>query len=151
MCYIITISTDKPDDLAVHNFDGIYFEKVDKPLFKSVLAYPNMYEIATMAQGSCSCHLRIFDEPLSKEMGFCELQDWLGESDDDDDILRTRSLFEFIKELVNQGFKVDSFVSWNDDSPSEIGEYHTKKVPVNTLPKEQFAFFEHWYFEYIMD
>lgn len=145
MCYILTISTNSPEDLSKFNDGHLFFEKIDNTLKKSVLRYPNQYEIATMAKGSCSCHLRIFDEDLSKEMGFCELQDWLDE-EEDADILATRRLFEIIKTIVNQGFKVDSFLSWNDEMPSKINR---SQVSVNELDTSHFVLFENAYFDYI--
>lgn len=145
MCYILTLSTDSPEDLAKFNDEHLFFEKTDKPQHTNLLRYAHQYEIATMQKGNCSCHLRIFDEDLSKEVGFCVLQDWLNE-EKDDDILATRRLFEIVKSLVNQGYKVDSVMLWNDDIPATIKNI---QVPVNELQTSHFAFFENTHFEYI--
>ena len=144
MCNTLTISTDYPKDLAKFDDKHLFFEKTDKSLLDNILHYSHKYEIATLEKGCCSCHLRVFDEDLAKEIGFCELQDWLDEKEDEE-ILATRRLFEIIKEIVNQGFKVDSFMSWNDDIPEKINAI---QVLVNELPKEHFALFENAYFDY---
>lgn len=144
MCYILTLSTDSPEDLAKFNDEHLFFEKTDKPQHTNLLRYAHQYEIATMEKGSCSCHLRVFDESLSKEVGFCALQDWLDE-EEDADILATRRLFEIIKTLVNQGYKVDSLMLWNDETPAHIKNI---PVPVNEVEASHFAFFENTHFEY---
>ena len=79
MCNTLTISTDYPKDLAKFDDEHLFFEKTDKSSLDNILHHPHKYEIATLAKGGCSCHLRIFGEDLAKEIGFCELQDWLDE------------------------------------------------------------------------
>ena len=145
MCNTLTISTDYPKDLAKFDDEHLFFEKTDKSSLDNILHHPHKYEIATLAKGGCSCHLRIFGEDLAKEIGFCELQDWLDEQEQDEDNMATWRYFEIIKEIVNQGFKVDSFMSWNDDIPEKINAI---QVFVNELPKGHFALFENAYFDY---
>lgn len=145
MCYTLTLSTDSPEDLAKFNDGHLFFEKTNTSHTANPLRYAHQYEIATMQKGNCSCHLRVFDEDLSKEMGFCALQDWLDEKEDAD-VLATRRLFEILKSLVNQGYKVDSLMLWNDETPAHIKNI---PVPVNEVEVSHFAFFENTHFEYI--
>ena len=60
MCNTLTISTDYPKDLAKFDDEHLFFEKTDKSSLDNILHHPHKYEIATLAKGGCSCHLRIF-------------------------------------------------------------------------------------------
>ncbi|MFK8268286.1 hypothetical protein [Capnocytophaga cynodegmi] len=145
MCYILIISTDFPKDLALYNSENLFFEKMQNPS-KVNLKYPYCYEVATMAPNSCSCHLRIFEQNLAQDIGFCELQDWLEEKDNDENILNTQLLFKIIKNIVNEGFKVDSFLYWNGEEP--IAQQKIE-VNLNQTDETHFALFENTYFNYL--
>ena len=153
MCYILIISTDMPKDLACYNQDNLFFEKIENPtkeISKLDLIYPNRYEVSTMQPKNCSCYLRIFDQHLAKEIGFCQLQDWLDEQEDED-IINTRLLLTIIKDIINQGFKVDSYLSWNyiDTKETERLMPDRIQVNVNQIDQSHFALFEGVYFDYI--
>lgn len=146
MCYELIISTNSDTDLSTLNQPNIYFEKLDKKDHCHNLRYHHQYHIATMCPNCCSCHIRAFDFDLAKKFNFefMPFQDWYEELDENFD--NARFLFQVIKNLVNQGFGVDSFLCWNGDE----NETPTKlmNVKVNEVIKEHFVFFEYVYFCY---
>ncbi|MDO5106073.1 hypothetical protein [Capnocytophaga sp.] len=147
MCYVLTLSTDLPEDLAKFDTETLFFEKIDPKNGENrrkILKYPHQYEIATMAKNNCSCHLRIFEQDLALEVGFCPLQDWL-EEEEDDDTLRTREFFGIVKQILAKGYHIDSYVSWNGD---ESAVNQQLIVKTNDISEAHFALFSDFYFEY---
>lgn len=146
MCYELIISTNSDTDLSILNQPNIYFEKLDNERHSSNLKYGNQYRIATMQPNGCGCHIRNFCFELAKDFNFefMPFQDWYEELDEDFD--NAQFLFQVIKNLVNQGFGVDSFLCWSGDeneTPDKL-----MNVKVNEVIKEHFAFFENVYFDY---
>lgn len=148
MCYVLTISTDMPDDLTKFDSETLFFERIDPKNGgnqRKILKHPYQYEIATMAKGSCSCscHLRIFEQDLALELGFCPLQNWFEE--EGDDTHRTCGFFDIVKQILAKGCQIDGYVSWNGD---ESAVNQNIIVQTNDIPAEYFALFSNFYFEY---
>ncbi len=146
MCYELIISTNYPDDLSRLNQPNIYFEKLQKDNLCQNLKYPYQYRIATMCPNGCSCSLRIFGFDMAEAFNFefMPYQDWYEELNKDFD--NAQFLFQVIKNLVNQGFNVDSFLAWNGEENNPI--LKTMVVKVNQTVKENFAFIHDVYFNY---
>lgn len=148
MCNELIISTDAPFDLAKFNQKDVYFEQTVSDEDKVNVKYPYVYHMATFAPRGCSCDFRYWGSDLagSFDFEFQELQDWMEELPDDDKILNTRFLFQVIKNLVNQGYSVDSYNAWFDEMAHKPDGY--KIVKVNEIDKEKFTFFYGYYFDY---
>ena len=146
MCYELIISTNYNGDLSSLNQPNVYFKKLDKKDNCQNLKYANQYHIATMCPNGCSCHIRNFCFEFAKDFNFefMPFQDWYEELNEDFD--NARFLFQVIKNLVNQGFGVDSFLCWSGDKnviPDKL-----MNIKVNEVIKEHFVFFEYVYFHY---
>lgn len=148
MCNELIISTDAPFDLAKFNQKDVYFEQTVPDEDKVNVKYPHVYRLATYMPNCCSCGFRHWGADLTGSFNFefQELQDWIDELPDDDNILNTHFLFQVIKNLVNQGCSVDSYTAWNGEMADKpVGE---KIIKVNKLDKEKFTLFEGYYFDY---
>lgn len=149
MCNELIISTNAPFDLAKFDTVGVYFEKDVPNKNKVNLKYSNVYRLATYAPNNCSCFFRYWQDDLlidSFKGEFQDLQEWLDENPNDDHIINTRFLFQVIKNLVNQGYCVDSFCSEFDIM--DITPTTAKIIKVNEIKKEKFTFFCNYYYEY---
>lgn len=145
MCYEVILSTTAPFDLAKFDQLDVYFEQTVSEENRIHLKYPHVYRLATYCPNCCSCGFRILDGEQF-DYQFVGLQDWMQEEDIDPDIINTRFLFQIIKNLVNQGFAVDTYtISGGDEQfPPE----KSLQVSVNTMKKFDFALFEYVYFDY---
>lgn len=148
MCNELIISTDAPFDLAKFNQKDVYFEQTVPDEDKVNVKYPHVYHLATFTPKGCSCGFRYWEENLAGSFNFefQELQDWMEEVPDDEYILNTRFLFQVIKNLVNQGYHVDSYNAWFDEMPYQPDGF--KIIKVNEVDKEKFTLFEGYYFDY---
>lgn len=146
MCYELVISTDYNDDLKKFNQPYVYFEKLSQEFHCKNLRHRHQYRIATMCQNCCSCSIRAFDYGTAQnfEFEFVPFQDWLEELDENFD--NTSIIFQTIKELVNQGACVDSFLDWCGDENNT--PLKSMNIDVNRTIKDNFAFFENIYFSY---
>ncbi len=145
MCNILMFSTNAPKELIPNELEGLFFV-ADLPKEETTnLQYEHSYRVATITPDNCSCGFRIFGDDFGQSVGFCPPQDWLDETDTDEDIINTRIFFEFIKTLVGQGFLVDSYVGWNDGK--EQAKYQ-QVVSIQEIKTEAFALFENYRFVY---
>ncbi|MBS9779400.1 MAG: hypothetical protein KGV51_02115 [Moraxellaceae bacterium] len=152
MCYELQISTNAPLDLTTLSKYKTYFEKlgnsyIDKPHIE--LRYKYCYRLAMVFPNNCSCGFRIYDEQLINEWGIeYYLNEYLQEEPNDSKFLDTLWLFQIIKNLVNQGYKVDSYVDEGYCFYDDVTADRKRIIQVNKINKKDFAFFESTYFNY---
>ncbi|MDO4895983.1 MAG: hypothetical protein Q3971_01365 [Moraxella sp.] len=149
MCFEVILSTNYPDDLSKFDTVGVYFEKIDN---HKMLKYPNHYRVATFLPKNCGCNFRIYDETtLTRDLEHNPnaLQEWHDETDDCDNVLNTKFLFQIIKNMVNQGYHLDSYVNdWDlvallDEPPNKCLD-----IDVNHIKKDDFLFYIGHYFDF---
>lgn len=111
MCYELSFSTDSPIDLTTLNSSEAFFEQITEEMNKDNLKYEYKYRLATSASGCCSCFLRTFEYDMVKELDFKQLQKWYEEEPDDMNVSNTKWLLKIIKDLVNDGYQVDTHIA----------------------------------------
>lgn len=74
-------------------------------------------------------------------------KEWLKEEADDIEVLNTYWLYEVIKKLINDGFKVDTYMSEGYMCLDPV--QHKKTININMINKSDFVFLEYYYFDYI--
>ncbi len=146
MCYELSFSTDSPTDLTTLNSSEAFFEQITEELNKDNLKYEYKYRLATSAPGCCSCFFRTFEYDMVKELNFKQLQKWYEEEPDDMNVSNTRWLLKIIKDLVNEGYQVDTHIAQGymaHDPPEE-----KQIIQVNDYNNGNFAFVECVYYDY---
>lgn len=137
MCYSIYLSTDSDQDLSSRNSDLVRFkqESIPEP-YHSQLRYPNQWYVGS--KSSCSCTFRHL---YSVEIGFGEPVEWYEE--DEPEIAATLTFIQVIRQILQQGFRVDGIDTWEGTQPEEIIEI---SVDLDDIGDEQFRFFENHHF-----
>ena len=146
MCYELSFSTDSPTDLTTLNSSEAFFEQITEELNKDNLKYEYKYRLATSAPGCCSCFFRTFEYDMVKELNFKQLQKWYEEEPDDMNVSNTRWLLKIIKDLVNEGYQVDTHIAQGymaHDPPEE-----KQIIQVNDYNNGNFAFVECVHYDY---
>ena len=90
------------------------------------------------SRSGCSCTFRHL---FSTELGFSEPVDWYEE--DESEIAATLSFIKIIRQLVENGQRVDCIDAWNDAKQDDILE---RVVNLKIVNDEQFRFFENHHF-----
>lgn len=147
MCHELQLSTNYPADLSTFNTLGVYFEKIANNIH---LKYSHHYRIATYAPQNCSCHLRIFDEQsLMQDLSINPnaLVDDYDEHPKDETVLNTKFVFQIIKNIINQGHHLDSYVNDWDITHNLPKKY--KNIDVNGINKDDFLFYDGQYFNFL--
>lgn len=146
MCYELSFSTDSPNDLTVYNSSEAFFEPITEERNKDNVSYKYTYRLATSAPGCCSCFFRTFEYDIVKELDFKQLQEWYEEEPDDMSVSNTKWLLKIIKNLVNEGYQVDTHIAqgyMSYDPPEE-----EKIIHINEYDSDNFAFIECVYYDY---
>lgn len=146
MCYNVMISTDCPLDLAKFNQMHVYFTQQIVEDDRVNLKYPKAYHLAIGHPNGCSCGFRIFDsEDLDGE--FQHPADMPSEIFDNEDVLNTHFLFQVIKNIVNAGYRVDSYITWYGDE--HLPPEKSITIHVNDIVKDDFSLWNHTYSNYV--
>lgn len=134
---MLLLSTDTAEDLSLRNDDLVSFSN-ELPLLaeRTLLAHPNQWFVGS--RGGCSCgfrHLHV----SSVALGFGEPEDWFPE--EPEDIEATLRLVAIVRELTEEGVKVDCIDAWghSSDSASLAG---TIDVDLSNMNDKAFRFFE---------
>jgi hypothetical protein len=141
MCYIVYISTDSDEDLAIRNSDLVRFKKVvDESIDPSIglLEFSNKWYVGSKSECSCT-----FRHLTSIELGFSEPQDWSKEEQDEIDA--TLELYEVLYELFSQGYKLDMIDRWVDSKREDL---KIIDVSLDSVPKKTFRLFENHKFRF---
>jgi hypothetical protein len=139
MCYAVYLSTDSPEDLAVHNSELVRFESLGVPSedpCAASLAFANRCYVGS--KSGCSCTFRHL---ASIELGFGEPEDWCKEEQDELDA--TRELYSVIASLLASGYSVDLLDRWEGAQPDDI---KTLDVALDEVSREAFRLFENHIF-----
>lgn len=141
MCNLILFSTDCEEDLASAG-GGLFIvepcEQDNPHKAEQYLQHPHKWQLICR-YGGCSCHFRRI---ITEEPGFMGPADWLPE--DDDDVESAAAFYDFAKELVNRGHRLDLVDVW-DSEPQFKG---TLDVSFERVSKQEFLFFEGFRFEF---
>lgn len=139
MCYSIYLSTDSSWDLSSENNELLHFKQdaIKEPA-RSILKHDHQWYVGS--KSGCSCTFRHL---YSIELGFDEPVDWYPE--DEDELAATLSFIKIVRQLVDQGHRVDSVDVWNEP-PGEV--LKRLDVNLNTVSNEQFRFFENCCFNF---
>ena len=146
MCYELSFSTDSPNDLTTLNSSEAFFEQITEEMNKDNLKYEYKYRLATSAPGCCSCFFRTFEYDMVKELDFKQLQKWYEEEPDDMNVSNTKWLLKIIKDLVNDGYQVDTHIAQGymaHDPPEK-----KQVIRINDYNDDNFAFVECVYYDY---
>ena len=137
MCYSIYLSTDSDQDLSAEDSDLVRYQKETVPEpYHSLLKNPHHWYVGSVS--GCSCAFRHL---YSTELGFSEPADWYVE--DEEAISATLMLIKIIRQLINQGYKVDCIDTWYGARREDITELI---VNLDHIADEQFRFFENHHF-----
>ena len=146
MCDVLVLSTDAPLDLTTLNTKTAFFEPSDDKRYIHNLQHKYKYRLATYAPENCSCHFRIIDYD-NKDECLADLQQWyFDEQPDDMEVINTEWLLGIIKNLVNQGSQVDTYVAqgYMEYDPA----LEQQVIKINDANMDNFAFIECIYYSY---
>ena len=146
MCYEFLLSTDAPLDLATLNSETAFFEPSSDERYIHNVKHKYKYRIATGAPNCCSCHFRIVDYDY-KDESLEYLQQWyFDEQPDDIEVINTQWLLDIIKNLVNQGYQVDTYVAqgYMEYDPT----LEQQVININDANMDNFTFIECIYYSY---
>lgn len=137
MCYSIFLSTDSSRDLSAENNELLEFkrETIGEP-FQSILQHEHQWYVGSKSRCSCT-----FRHLFSTELGFSEPVNWYPEGEDE--IEATLIFIKIIRQLVDQGCKVDCLNFWNDTIGDKFDQVN---VNLEIVSDEQFRFFENFHF-----
>ncbi len=141
MCYVLLLSTDYGGDLTSSNDELVRFSR-DVPDVPEVdnLAHPQRWYVGSKSE--CSCTFRHLHSP---ELGFGEAVDWFPE--EPDELEATRNFIRVVRDLVENGFKVDVIDAWGEKGyvDAEPGEM---EVDLAMMRDSEFRFVENYRFEF---
>ena len=146
MCYELSFSTDSPNDLATYNSSTAFFEPITDNENEDNVKYKYKYRLATGDPECCSCFFRTFEYEIAKDLSFSQLQKWYEEEPDDMNVSNTKWILQIIKDLVNEGYQVDTHIAqgyMSYDPPEE-----EKVIHINNYNNDNFAFIECIYYDY---
>jgi hypothetical protein len=137
MCHLIYFSTDSDEDFL--NAPTEHF-RIENPAgcseieeIEEFLAHKNIWYMGCRF-GGCSCHFRHGLEGYQPVLGPHE--DWMSEEDEEDN-LATLGAYQFFKEIVASGHKLDVLSVWENEIPATATDLN---VSVAKLPPEHFRF-----------
>lgn len=137
MCYSIYLSTDTDQDLSRINSDLVQFKKAPVPeAHRSILRYLNHWYVGS--KSGCSCTFRHL---YSVGPGFGAPVNWYEE--DEDEIAATSTLIKIIRQMVNEGYRVDCVDTWEGTAFEDI---KLTVVDLGEVADEQFRFYENHHF-----
>jgi hypothetical protein len=140
---MLLLSTDSPQDLALHNSELVSFTRDLPPLAEvDLLRHPHKWFVGT--RHGCSCgfrHLYIG----SVSLGFAEPQDWYVE--EQEDIEATLELLNTLKLLVTSGASVDCIDAWGHESESAELD-GTVEINLTEMRDRAFRLFENHRFTF---
>lgn len=145
MCYSVYISTDSAEDLARHNTDLVWFEKVSDPESDpciSLLDFPHQWYVGS--KSICSCTFRHLHSS-AVDLGFGGPEVWYPEEQDEIDA--TLQLYSVLTSLLSSQHKVDLVDRWEGTQPDAVS---TLDVSLNEVSKESFRMFEDHKFKLMM-
>lgn len=137
MCYMVYMSTDCPDDLALRSSDLVRFAKPSSETYSPCPpALKHQHKWFVGSKSDCSCTFRHL-HPSAVELGFCAPEDWCPEEQDQIDA--TRELYGILKEIVQRGHHVEVLDCWSGDEEENA---IARDVSLTEVPVDRFRLFE---------
>ena len=144
MCYSVYLSTTSMEDLGHRPGDLFSFASIDKddnPEIVGLLAYPARWRLVCR-YGGCSCHFRHIED---ESPTFSTPEAWRPE--DADDIESTGAFYDFLRDLLGTGHRVDLIDVWSDARAEYID---LLSVSLGQVDRVAFRFFADWRFDLTM-
>jgi hypothetical protein len=142
MCYMVYLSTDCADDLALRSSEWVRFEAVAAQASAPCprcLNYGHRWFVGS--KSGCSCTFRHLGHE-SAVLGFGLPEHWCPE--DQDQLEATHEFYGILKDIVERGYRVDVVDCWSGD---EGDEAVALDVSLTAVPADHFRLFEGYVFD----
>ena len=141
MCYFVCLSTDGPEDLSVHNTEGLRFFPLPETFPEapaSRLQHPRRWEV--QSKSHCGCTFRHLSGN-SRVLGFGPPVDWYEE--EEDAVAATAELYRVLAGLLQAGRQVDLVDWWWVEPPEEEVPIEDMDIALSEIPEAAFRLLEY--------
>jgi hypothetical protein len=146
MCYMTVLSTTSNIDLMEFNSALVTFSKDCHDMAEvNLLKHEHKWLVLRNGE-TCSCGFRYVERLNIDDLGFSEPEDWSPE--DENHISATHEIYHVITRILNEGERIDTFTSWQQDEESTDEVIGDIEINISEVGIDMFRFFDAHHFEY---